>query len=230
MTRRRLLVGAAALLVACGTKKKPPSPDDPPLVVRDDSVGLRLTWIDEKGDFFVVMHPKDVPLAFRDVVRVVDENKEDGTHDTRIFLADLRTPRPDGAYPVKASTKAEFDQIAALRRQKRGPTLEGAADAGAPQPQAPADVPQQADTLAPVVIYGAPWCGPCHEAAAYLRKKGVRYVEKDVDSDATAAAEMKQKLRHAGMPSGSIPVIDVRGKVLVGFNPRAIDEALGRAT
>ena len=80
-----------------------------------------------------------------------------------------------------------------------------------------------------VVIYGAEWCGACHEAAKYLRSKGIAYVDKDVEKDPGAAAEMQQKLAKSGLHEGSIPVIDVRGKVMVGFNPAEIDAALGEA-
>jgi glutaredoxin len=78
-----------------------------------------------------------------------------------------------------------------------------------------------------VVIYGAEWCGACHEAARYLRRKGIPYVDKDVEKDPAAAREMQQKLAKSGLHEGSIPVIDVRGKVMVGFNPAEIDAALG---
>jgi len=80
-----------------------------------------------------------------------------------------------------------------------------------------------------VIIYGASWCGPCHQAADYLRKKGVPYVLKDIEEDANAGREMRAKLNNAGMRAGSIPVIDVRGKLLVGFSAQAVDEALGQA-
>jgi glutaredoxin len=234
VTRRILLMLLAVLLVACGNKKKDPAgPDVPSLVLRDDSQGLLLTWIDDKGEFHVETRPKDVPLLGRDAVRLVDPAKDEGTHDGRVFVADMRTPKPDGTYPVKTMTKAEFDQIAVARRQKHGPTLADVPDTGPPPVQQGGNDPPPSTANAnrtAVIIYGAPWCGPCHEAAAYLRKKGITYVEKDVEADPAAQKEMKSKLRGAGIPSGSIPVIDVRGKILVGFNPHAIDEALGRAT
>jgi len=63
-----------------------------------------------------------------------------------------------------------------------------------------------------------------------LRRKGVPYVEKDIEKDPQAAREMQAKLKNAGMRTGSIPVIDVRGKVMVGFNAASVDEALGHAT
>jgi glutaredoxin len=82
-----------------------------------------------------------------------------------------------------------------------------------------------------VIIYGAEWCGACHQAAAYLRRKGIPFIEKDIEKDPQAAREMQGKLRSAGVRNGgSIPVIDVRGKVMVGFSPGAVDEALGHAT
>jgi glutaredoxin len=80
-----------------------------------------------------------------------------------------------------------------------------------------------------VVIYGAEWCGACHDAARYLRRKGIAYVEKDIETDPAAAKEMQQKLAKSGIRGGSIPVIDVRGKLMVGFNPGQLDAALGEA-
>jgi glutaredoxin len=229
-----MLVLLALFALGCSNKKKDPAgPDAPPFVLKDDTQGLMLTWIDEKGEFHTEMNPKDVPIVGRDAVRVVDPTKDEGTHDSKVFIADMRTPKPDGTYPIKVMTKPEFDQLAVARRQKHGPTLADAPDSGAVAPtntNPTSDPPPSNVNLGAVIIYGASWCGPCHEAAAYLRRKGITYVEKDIETDAAAAKEMKTKLTRAGYPSGSIPVIDVRGKILVGFNPRAVDEALGRAT
>jgi glutaredoxin len=209
-----------------------------PFVVKDTSDGLLLTWIDEHGDFHVEQKPTDVPLIGRDAVRVVDPSREDGTHASKIYVADLRVAGADGAYPIKTMTRADFDAIAVARREKTGPTLASAAppdkdppDPSQPQqPQSPLahdDRPSDARPL--VIIYGADWCSACHDAAAYLRRKGVAFVEKNVETDRDAAREMNQKLLKNGLRGGSIPVLDVKGKVMVGFNPRSVDEALGRA-
>lgn len=235
MRHLRFVLVLFVLLGQC--KPKPRHVDaDPvaPFVIRDDSEGLLLTWIDDKGDFHVETRVKDIPFVGRDAVRVVDPSKDEGTHDGKIFVADLRTAKPDGTYPIKAMTRADFDQLAVDRRKKHGATLADfqapdAAVIGAPQGTSASSTGPSAGRQA-VIIYGASWCGPCHEAAAYLRKKGIPFVEKDVDEDRAAANEMRTKLQRAGLAGGSIPVIDVRGKILVGFNPRAIDEALGRAT
>lgn len=235
------LVGLALVVCGgCGRNRTKDAGPEASFVVRDSSEGLLLTWIDDKGDFHTELFPKDVPLVGRDAVKVVDITKDEGTHDDLVFVADLRTARPDGTYSVRAMTRAQFDEIAVLRRQQHGPTLAGGGkDAGSVAQNGIAAVPNQATTgganpsrqgRPAVIVYGASWCGACHEATAYLRMKGIVYVEKDIEEDPTAAAEMKGKLQRAGLRSGSIPVLDVRGKVLVGFSPRAIDEALGKAT
>jgi hypothetical protein len=40
---------------------------------------------------------------------------------------------------------------------------------------------------------------------------------------------MQQKLATAGLRGGSIPVLDVRGLILIGFNAQRLDDALGKA-
>ena len=37
----------------------------------------------------------------------------------------------------------------------------------------------------------------------------------------------QEKLARNGLRGGSIPVLDVRGKVMIGFNPAEVDAALG---
>ena len=207
-------------------------PGTAPIVVRADASGLLLTWIDDKGDFHVEMKVADVPMMGRDAVRVVDPSRDEGTHADRIFVVDLRTARADGTFPVRTMTRADFEAIAVARREKTGPTL---ASAEPPSPSAPppqpgaANAPPRPATLASVIIYGAEWCGACHEAAKYLHQKGIPFIEKDVEKDPGAAREMQDKLARNGLHAGSIPVIDVRGKIMVGFNANEIDGALGAA-
>jgi glutaredoxin len=205
------------------------------LVLTADTGGMLLTWVDDKGDFHVETRVADVPLMGRDAVRVVDPDKDDGTHADRVFVADLRQARPDGTFPVQAMTRAAFEAIAVARREKSGPTLASASPMQ-PAPSSSAGATAETDPGTPrsasrpaVIIYGAEWCGACHEAASFLRSKGIAYVEKDVEKDSGAASEMQQKLARNGLRSGSIPVIDVRGKVMVGFNPQEVESALGQA-
>ena len=235
-----------ALSLGCKKKTEATKAVAAPFVVNDTSQGFLFTWVDAKGDFHVEQSAKDVPLAGRDSVRVVDPSSEDGTHGDRIFLADLRVAAPDGNYPVHAATLADFDGLALARRQGKLPTLADdggsttvpTASALANQANPPdqnganVDVDPNAPTTTgrpAVIIYGASWCGPCHQAAAYMRQKNIPFVEKDIEKDPGAAKEMQAKLLHAGIRGGSIPVIDVRGKLMVGFSAEAVDQALGQA-
>jgi glutaredoxin len=200
----------------------------PSIVVRAETEGMLLTWIDDKGDFHVETRVADVPMMGRDAVRVAEPEKSSADGD-RIYVVDLRQPRADGTYPVRAMPRAEFEALAVARREKSGPTLAnaGASPSAGPDPSASSSA--QAAPRPLVIIYGAEWCGACHEAARYLKKKGIPFVEKDVEKDAGAEHEMEQKLAKNGLRGGSIPIIDVRGKVMVGFNAEAIDSALGQA-
>ncbi len=203
-------------------------------VVRADTQGLLLTWIDDKGDFHVETNVGDVPMMGRDAVRVVDPGDQatQQMSEDDVLVVDLRQPGADGTYPVRTMTRTSFEAMAVARREKAGPTLANTGPAAAPSASSTGSGPgsdPSRSVRAPVVIYGAEWCGACHDAARYLRHKGIPYVDKDVEKDPGAAREMQQKLAKNGLNAGSIPVIDVRGKVLVGFNPADIDAALGDA-
>ncbi|MEO6599447.1 MAG: glutaredoxin family protein, partial [Polyangiaceae bacterium] len=62
-----------------------------------------------------------------------------------------------------------------------------------------------------------------------LKQRGVTVVDKDIDENPVAAAEMRQKLERAGRSGSSIPVIDLMGQILVGFSPMALDQAIDAA-
>ena len=72
-----------------------------------------------------------------------------------------------------------------------------------------------------VIIYSAEWCAFCHAAKEYLEAKGVKYTEKDIVSDPKLAQEAVEKSGQMG-----IPVIDINGKIIVGFDRPKIDAAI----
>ncbi|MBK7579518.1 MAG: NrdH-redoxin [Myxococcales bacterium] len=195
-----------------------------------------LTWIDDKGDFHVVQKVADVPEAGRSEVRVVNTTREEGTGKL-VYVADLAKKNPDGTYPVKVMARSEWDEKGASRRKARLEALAPPPSASA-APSAlasssagpgPATPPKVAGKKVYAIVYGAEWCKPCHDAAAYLRQRGVTVAEKDVDADESAQAEMKKKLERVKMPGASIPVIDVMGQILVGYSPQALERAVESA-
>jgi len=75
-----------------------------------------------------------------------------------------------------------------------------------------------------VVIYSADWCAFCHAAKDYLNKKGIAFTEKNVEEDPAFARESVQKSGQTG-----IPVLDINGEIIVGFDRPRIDAALKNA-
>jgi glutaredoxin len=210
-----------------------PKPKDlPPLKVKADTPNLLLTWIDDQGDFHVVLKPADVPTAARKTVRVVVTDQPAGTTE-HVYVADLNETAPDGTYRVTTMSRAAWDELGASRRKARlealAPPAPSAAPPGAPNTVAPAGSAKLPIGSITAIVYGADWCKPCHDAERYLRHLGVNVIKKDIEQSEVAASEMKRKLERAGMPGASIPVIDVMGRVLVGFSPPALQGAVQAA-
>jgi glutaredoxin-like YruB-family protein len=72
-----------------------------------------------------------------------------------------------------------------------------------------------------VTVYSAPWCAFCHAAKDYFDKLGVKYTDKDVEKEPGAGLEAVTKSGQRG-----IPVIDIAGEVIIGFDRPKIDAAL----
>jgi glutaredoxin len=87
-------------------------------------------------------------------------------------------------------------------------------------------IPPRKPAGTPVVIYGAEWCEACDIARAYMERRGIPYVEHDIEEDSSAKASMDSTLAAAGLPpNASLPVIDVRGTIMTAFMPCVVDAA-----
>jgi len=252
MTRNAtpLLVTLLAVTLCAGACKRPTTDktDDtsttpkaselPSLEVKADSPNLLLTWIDDKGDFHVVQKPADVPTEGRATVRVVVTTREEGT-GALVYVTNLDETTATGAYRLKTMPRAEWEELGAGKRKARLEALapsalpngsaapgtspvDGKAPGGTPGAKAPA-----AGVV--VIIYGADWCKPCHDAERYLKQRGATVIKKNIDDNEVAADEMHKKLARAGRSGASIPVIDIMGQIQVGFSPAALEEALATA-
>lgn len=73
-----------------------------------------------------------------------------------------------------------------------------------------------------VKIYTTSTCPYCVMAKDYFKKNNVDYKEYDVSADEAAAKEMAEKSHQMG-----VPVIDINGTIIVGFDREAIEKALG---
>lgn len=73
-----------------------------------------------------------------------------------------------------------------------------------------------------VIIFTTPTCSHCNHAKRYFRERGIRFRDVDVSRDPQAARDMVRRSGQQG-----VPVIDIGGKIVVGFNRPEVDRLLG---
>ncbi len=73
-----------------------------------------------------------------------------------------------------------------------------------------------------VVVYTTPTCPHCKSAKRYLKERRIPFREVDVSRSEEAGRSLKRKSGQTG-----VPVIDVNGQIIVGFNRPKLDRALG---
>ena len=74
-----------------------------------------------------------------------------------------------------------------------------------------------------VKVYSTNSCPWCVKAKNYLTSINVEYVELNVQEDMAAREEMVSKSKQMG-----VPVLDINGEIIVGFDRNAIDSALNK--
>jgi glutaredoxin-like YruB-family protein len=79
--------------------------------------------------------------------------------------------------------------------------------------------------LSPVIIYSTTWCAYCKMLKKYLDDKKVAWVEKDIEQDAEANAELMKKIDN---DFRGVPVSDIHGTIVLGFDRPSIDAALAQ--
>jgi glutaredoxin len=80
------------------------------------------------------------------------------------------------------------------------------------------------DTTDPqVIIYSTTWCAFCKTEAQWLEHLGIPYVKKDIEEDKAAYEELMGKIDGNFM---GVPVTDVAGDVILGFDRPKIQNAL----
>jgi glutaredoxin-like YruB-family protein len=75
-----------------------------------------------------------------------------------------------------------------------------------------------------IKVYSTPTCPYCKLVKEFLDGQKIAYTEVNVADDSAAANEMVKLSGQMG-----VPVVDIDGDVIVGWNKDALEEALGKA-
>ncbi|VEF08985.1 glutaredoxin [Pseudomonas fluorescens] len=81
-------------------------------------------------------------------------------------------------------------------------------------------VSEQTRARASVVLYATDWCGYCKQTKRFLDSKGIAFKEYDIEKDAEA------RKAYEALGGRGIPLIDVNGTLIRGFDPDEILAAL----
>lgn len=224
---RWLIVGCIVLSSACAPER-PPAPDrhDGPASASDAAPAATArfdpatdafvaTYAAERGAFADGRDLAKVPEASRKLVRI-KLLAGDEAPAGQVWVADLGAPQDDGSFVLTTVPRGEFEERAL------GMGLSSAVDL--PADGGAGDVPATAP--GEVIVYKTAWCGVCKQLEGYLNRKGVAYAAKDIEKDAAAAAELAAKAKAKGVRTNSVPVIDVGGELIVGFDRRRLEALL----
>ena len=72
--------------------------------------------------------------------------------------------------------------------------------------------------MSDITVYSTPTCGYCKMAKAYLKSRDIDFEAVDISKSAKRMKEVQEISGQMG-----VPVINIKGKVVVGFNRPVID-------
>ena len=80
--------------------------------------------------------------------------------------------------------------------------------------------------MSKVIVYSTPWCAFCKTEKEWLTSIGVEYTAKDIEATPEAKEEL---LKKAGDAFRGVPVTDINGEIIHGFDRPKIQAALEKA-
>lgn len=220
-------------VVACrkSTPAPPPGAEaaPPPLEVKRGGTYL-FTHVDAAGVFTTTDDPAAVPPVARRLVRVTDPARATPERRdlTSVYVIDLDELARAGKVKARVISREAFES-AALAQLPPGESSLLADRGGAPPAEASrSDAAVSSSSEAPVVVvYGTAWCGACRAARRYLTDRKIPFADRDVEADPAAARELAEKAARLGVPADRVPVLEVRGRLLVGFDRARLEALLG---
>ncbi len=230
----RFVLLACVALLGC-RKSVPATPTVaetslPPIEVSKDGAWL-FTYVDDAGAFATVDKLDAIPAPSRRVVRVVDATRgaAERRDSAQVYVVDAEALGKLGKVKAKALSREAFE-TGALSQLPPGESSawpRNTADLIGAGATADGGVGLDGANKAVVTVYGASWCGACKAAKQYLSRRKIPYAEFDIEKDERAARALAEKAARLGVSADRIPVIEVQGRLLIGFDEKRLEAVLG---
>lgn len=204
------------------SEKEPPPPEPEPDELRpihlDPDEPAELVYVDLSGQFRTARGIGAIPVVSRTVVRVIEDMaaRPAAGDDAVVHVVDLTRPDDGGGFTSRMMSPLEFEARALASLPP------GTASRVTIRPAPPAPLVEHDS----VFVYGTDWCGASKQVRRYLTERGVGHAFVDVD-DPYGADALAGKAAAVGLIVDRVPVIDVHGRLLVGFDERRLDALLG---
>ncbi|MGB8296709.1 MAG: glutaredoxin domain-containing protein [Polyangia bacterium] len=217
------------LASACKKGAAPPPPtaraELPVHEVSKDSA-LFFTYVEPSGVFATTEKAENVPEVTRRLVRIMGRGKSEPKrrNDANVEVIDLRELLAKGKTQPRVMPREAFE-TGALAQLPPGDSCPLAGAHGPPL----AEEPERAgspDEPPIVILYGTSWCKACKAARQYLVSNLIPFTSKDIEKDPAAAREVEQKAARFGIAAARVPILDVRGRLLVGYDETRMDGLL----
>lgn len=75
-----------------------------------------------------------------------------------------------------------------------------------------------------IIVYSTSWCSYCHAEMDWLKNNDIEFEAKDIEADDSAREELLSKM---GGQFQGVPVTDIDGDIILGFDRQKISDKLG---
>lgn len=190
--------------------------------VRDSDSNLVFQYaVPGASELKVARKVTDIPQASRGNVIVLSTAFRKGDIPANlVIVANLSKPETDGTYPFRLVSR--YDRV-----RPTGPSAAsgGGASVGATGPTASSSADNK------VLLFSTSWCPHCRTARQWLEANRIPFEEKNVESDPAAQSLLAQLGRKQGLSDNmlsSVPILYVKGQLILGFNQAELARLLGK--
>jgi glutaredoxin len=214
------------ILVGACKKGAPPQPAARSEVasseVSKDSAFF-FTYVEPSGMFATADKPEKVPEVARRLVRIMGVGKDEShrRNDSNVEVIDVRELLAAGKTQPRVMSREAFES-GALAQLPPGDSCPLAGPHGSPWAEE-REVARGPDDPPIVILYAPQWCKACKAARQYLVSNRIPFTRKDIEKDPSAARELQEKASRFGVPADRVPILDVRGRLLVGYDETRLD-------